>query len=158
VIVVLREDTPGEPRLVAYWVPQGQLAPATNELREFLAPQLPDYMIPSAFLSVPRVPLTPNGKVDRRVLPIPDLRQAETDDSAVRLPDLLEARLIALWEKVLGRSGIRVKDNFFDLGGHSLLAVRLFAQIEKILGIRLPLATLFDAPTIEGLAGMLRQS
>ena len=156
-VVVLRRDTLGDPRLVAYWVQQGQVTPPASELREFLAPQLPDYMRPGAFVLVPRVPLTPNGKVDRAALPNPDLCLSEAQRPVIVPPSLLEARLITLWEKVLGRSGIGVKDNFFELGGHSLLAVRLFSQIEEILSTRLPLATLLEAPTVESLAAVLRQ-
>jgi amino acid adenylation domain-containing protein len=157
VIVVRREDTPGDARLVAYGVPREQGTISTNDWREFLTPQLPDYMIPSAFMTVARLPLTPNGKIDRRALPNPGWRSQPSPESSAELPSLLEARLITLWENVLGRSGISVKDNFFDLGGHSLLAVRLFAQIEKALGTRLPLATLFEAQTIERLAEAMRQ-
>jgi amino acid adenylation domain-containing protein len=164
--VIAREDVPGEKRLVAYVVPNPEMAEATAgqarvSMSGFLREKLPDYMVPSAFVMRSALPLTPNGKLDRRALPVPEivLKQGQPDRQAAGAApkDVLERQLTEIWEKVLGVSGISVHDNFFDLGGHSLLAVKLFAQILVSLGKALPLATLFAAPTVEQLANILRQ-
>ena len=153
-VVIRREDEPGEVRLVAYVVANG--TPTADELRNFFKEKLPEYMLLSVFVTLETLPLTPNGKVDLLALPTPDRNRSEMEDSLVAPRDTLELQLTKIWEKVLGVQPISVKDNFFDLGGHSLLAVKLFAQIEKIIGVNLPLATLFQAPTVEHLAEALR--
>jgi aspartate racemase len=145
-----------EKRLVAYIVPRSS-APTVSELRDFLQQKLPDYMVPSAFMFLDALPLTPNGKVDRRALPAPDQTRPELEEAFVAPRDTLELQLTKIWENVLDVKPVGAKDNFFDLGGHSLLAVRLFAQIEKVTGRNLPLAVLFQAPTVEHLAAVLRQ-
>lgn len=117
--------------------------------------KLPEYMVPGAVMLLEEMPLTPNGKVNRSALPAPE-RIGETEGEYVAPRDPLELQLSKLWEKVLGIKQISIHDNFFDLGGHSLLAVQLFTQIEKITGKNLPLVTLFQAPTIEQLAVILR--
>ncbi len=155
--VVVREDSPGEKRLVAYLVPAEEGAPSGTELRHFLRQKLPDYMVPAAFVVLEALPLTPNGKVDPRALPPPDGLLVERDGVRLAPRDPLEVQLTQIWENVLGIRPIGVRDSFFDVGGHSLLAVRLLAAIAKHTGKELPLATLFRAPTIEGLAGILRQ-
>ncbi|MEG3936130.1 amino acid adenylation domain-containing protein [Microcoleus sp. B13-B4] len=155
--VIARIDTDSDKRLVAYIVADQQQKPTTDELRRFLKQKLPDYMVPSAFVFPDALPLTPNGKIDRRALPAPDRLKQEPASTFVPPSDDLEIQLTKIWENVLGKKPIGVKDNFFDLGGHSLLAVRLFAQIEKTFGKNLPLATLFQAPNIEELANILRQ-
>jgi amino acid adenylation domain-containing protein len=155
-LVMVREDAPGDQRLVAYIIPDHRAA-EEEELRTFLKAQLPDYMVPSALLPLETFPLTPNGKVDRRALPMPGSIRTERETSYAAPRDTLEIQLASIWQKVLGRERIGIKDNFFDVGGHSLLAVRLLAQIEKMAGKKLPLATLFQAPTIEQLAKILRQ-
>ena len=153
-VVIAREDNPGDKRLVAYTV-TGDRVSSASDLRSFLKTKLPDYMVPSAFVSLENVPLTPNGKIDRRALPAPDISTA-SEVGFIAPRDDLELRLKEIWQKVLGVTSIGVKDNFFDLGGHSLIAVRLFAEIEKAFGKNLPLATLFQAPTIEQLAHICR--
>jgi amino acid adenylation domain-containing protein len=155
--VIARIDTDSDKRLVAYIVADQQQKPTTDELRGFLKQKLPDYMMPNAFVFPDALPLTPNGKIDRRALPAPDRLKLEPASTFVPPRDDLEIQLTKIWESVLGKKPISVKDNFFDLGGHSLLAVRLFAQIEKTFGKNLPLATLFQAPNIEELANVLRQ-
>ena len=112
-------------------------------------------MVPSAFVILENFPLTPNGKVDRKQLPPPETNRTEKTLVAPR--DSLEMQLVKLWEKIFSVEPIGIRDNFFELGGHSLLAVRLFADIEKITGKNLPMVTLFQAPTIEALAEILRQ-
>ncbi|MGB9405292.1 MAG: amino acid adenylation domain-containing protein [Candidatus Acidiferrales bacterium] len=137
--------------LVAYYSPREPVAIAASDLRHFLLEKLPEYMVPSAFVMLETFPLTPNGKVDRRALPAPEhLLLGRLEPRTV-----LETQLLMIWEQVLGVSGVSVRDNFFDLGGHSLLAVKIFAQVEKVLGKRLPPSTLFQAPTIEELAANL---
>jgi aspartate racemase len=127
------------------------------QLRHSLSQQLPDYMVPSAFVTLEALPLTPQGKLDRGALPDPDFGRPRRDDNFAAPQDEMARQLTEIWEKVFGIQPIGVRDNFFDLGGHSLLAVRLFKQIEKTLGKSLPLATLFQAPTIEQLADVLRR-
>ena len=156
-VVIAREDRPDERHLVAYFVSSRKQTPTIAELRRYLKQKLPDYMVPSAFVLVDALPLMPNGKVDRRALPAPDKTRQEPTESSVKPRDELELQLIKIWEKVLGIKNVGMKDNFFDLGGHSLLAVQLFARIQKIFGKDLPLTTLFQAPTIEQLADVLRQ-
>jgi aspartate racemase len=150
---VARRTADGERRLVAYVVGNGSVD--ARDLREFLGSKLPDYMIPAAFIALDRLPLTAHGKVDRQALPEPEA-SAGTVDSATEPRDELERQLVKIWQDLLAVGPVGIRDNFFDLGGHSLLAVRMFAQLEAQLRITLPLATLFQAPTIEGLAAFLR--
>jgi thioesterase domain-containing protein/acyl carrier protein len=162
-----REDRPGDKRLVAYLVID-RAAPTTEiDWRSFLQSKLPDYLIPSAFVIVETLPLTANGKVDRRALPMPEVdrralpmpepdRQADAD-LLVAARDEVEQQLTEIWERILDVRPIGIRDNFFELGGHSLMAVRLFVEVEKIWSRNLPLATLFQAQTIEDLAKVLRQ-
>ena len=157
-VVVVREDTPGDKRLVAYIVALQGPVPAESELGGFLKEQLPAYMVPSTFMFLDELPLTPNGKVDRRALPAPDRGRLIQQGTCVAPRDILELRLTQIWEEILGLHPVGVTDNFFDLGGHSLLAVRLIARIHKQFGQKLPLPTLFHGATIERLAGVLRRS
>ncbi len=155
-VVTAREDVPGEKRLVAYFTVRGESAPTAVELRSFLAETLPDYMVPSVFLCLESLPLTRNGKVDRHGLPAPNGRRSDLEENYVAPRDSLETQLAAVWEALLGIEPIGVRDHFFDFGGHSLLAVRLFAEIEKQFGKRIPFAALFETPTIEHLADLIR--
>jgi amino acid adenylation domain-containing protein len=155
-VVVTREDQAGNLRLVAYIIPQNQQKiedlNKTN-LREFLLEKLPDYMVPSAFVILEKLPLTPSGKVNRLALPAPEFELSTSTFVAPR--NSLETQIQAIWEDILGVKPIGVKDNFFELGGHSLLAVRLFAQLEKTFQKHIPLSILFQASTIEKLAEFL---
>ena len=136
---------------MAYLVcPQAQ--PTARELRTFLQSRLPDYLIPSAFVTISSLPLTPNGKIDRRALPAPEFERAESPATRVAPRNELELQLTEIWERVLGVRSIGIRDNFFELGGHSLIAVKLFHEIEKTLGENILLTTLFHAQTIEELA------
>ena len=148
-VVQLREDTPGDPRLVAYVVTQGEPL-AAAELRAALKQQLPDYMIPVAFAQLPALPLTPNGKLDRKALPAPEREYSEAEYRAPRTP--MEKALADIWTEVLNRPRVGIDDNFFDLGGHSLLAVRLMSRIRFDLNIDMSVRQLFDTPTVSGLA------
>jgi amino acid adenylation domain-containing protein len=154
-VVVARRAPDGEKGLVAYVVGDGPVE--SRDLREFLRGKLPEYMVPTAFVVVDRLPLSANGKVDRRALPEPEGR-AELVHAPVEPRDELERQLVRIWQDILSVSPVGTRDSFFDLGGHSLLAVRMFARLEKKLGATLPLATLFEAPTIEGLAALIRKS
>jgi amino acid adenylation domain-containing protein len=156
-VVMVHEDAQHEKRLVAYIVPVQEIGPTPADLRAHLQAQLPDYMVPSVFMSLRALPLTPNGKVNRKALPAPDQTRPGLAESFLAPRDPLEQQLAKLWEVIFDLERVGVRDNFFDLGGHSLLAVRLFAQIKKLTGKDLPLVTLFQAPTIEQLAAILRQ-
>jgi amino acid adenylation domain-containing protein len=155
-VVLARPDAQGENSLAAYVAmsaPDRKLVP---ELRAHVRRDLPDAMVPSAFVLLESLPLTSNGKVDRRALPEPE--PAGADERTVTPGrDALELQLIALWEELLNVRPIGVKDNFFDLGGNSLLVARLFADTARLHGKNYPLAALFQAPTIEQLAAVLRQ-
>jgi amino acid adenylation domain-containing protein len=163
--VLLREDQPGNQRLVAYLlkamdqvVAEGTPpAQATSDWRRFLQETLPEYMIPTAFVLLDEFPHTASGKVDRRALPAPE-RASGAGDGAFTAPrDLLEMKLARIWEEILDVDTVGVCDNFFELGGHSLLATRLMSRIGEVFGKHLPLTALFRSPTIEHLAGLLRQ-
>src|ERR1019366_8445658 len=152
-VVLAREDAPGEKRLVAYVVADS----TADELRRFLKDKLPEYMLPAVFVLLDVLPMTPNGKIDRRALPAPDRTRPELDKAFVAPRDDLELQLAHIWEEVLGVQPVGVTDNFFELGGHSLLAVRLFALIEQRLGKKLPLTAVFQGATVEHLASVFRQ-
>ncbi|HSF40852.1 MAG TPA: amino acid adenylation domain-containing protein [Thermoanaerobaculia bacterium] len=146
--VVARPEPSGNLRLVAYVVADA----AAPELRDFLAHRLPPHMVPSAFVALYALPLTPNGKLDRKALPAPESAGAtgEASFTAPRTPR--EELLAGLWAQLLERPRIGIFDNFFELGGHSLLGARLISRVRQVLGVELPLRTLFEAPTVSGLA------
>jgi len=156
-VVIASEDQPGNKRLVAYCVPQNGHHLSLDSLRDHLQKELPDYMIPSEFVMLETLPLSANGKVDRRALASLNGNGSDRAATFIAPRDVLELQLVQIWEDILGRRPIGVKDDFFKLGGHSILAARLMARIQQLLGINLPLATLFQRSTIEYLAGLLRQ-
>ncbi|MEO1558347.1 MAG: amino acid adenylation domain-containing protein, partial [Cyanobacteria bacterium J06632_19] len=147
-VVITTSEASGNKRLVAYLVTEQSLT--NKELRDFLKTQIPEYMLPSAFVTLDKLPLTPNGKVDRKALPTPD--NIERDNPYIPPRTAIELGLTQIWSSVIGINPIGVKDNFFDLGGHSLLAVRLISEIQTHFQVNLPLATLFQTPSIEELA------
>jgi amino acid adenylation domain-containing protein len=156
VVVAAVEETPGDARLIAYVVPRGR-APSAGELRAAAARTLPGYMVPSAIVTLEAFPLTPNGKVDRKALPAPTYERAgDREFAGPRTP--LERSLVAIWEDELGVRPIGVTDDFFDLGATSIVAARLFARIEKELGRGLPVAPVFQAPTVEQLARLIGEA
>jgi amino acid adenylation domain-containing protein len=155
-VVIPREDEPGNKRLVAYVVTTEAKAPSTSEFRQHLQQTLPDYMIPAVFVQLAALPLTPNCKIDRRALPVPQQTRLESADSFVAPRDKLESQLTEIWEEFLKIKPIGIRDNFFDLGGDSLLAMSLFVKIAEICQIQLPLSAIFQVPTIESLAKVLR--
>ncbi|MEO3752518.1 non-ribosomal peptide synthase/polyketide synthase [Streptomyces sp. B6B3] len=153
--VLLREDRPGDRRLVAYVIPEaGARGPALPALlRERVGARLPDYMVPSAVVLVDALPLTANGKLDRAALPAPDYGSGEGGGRAPRSPR--EEVLCGLFAEVLGVGSVTIDDGFFELGGHSLLATRLVSRIRAALDVELPLLTIFEAPTVAGLVERL---
>src|SRR5712692_9160193 len=155
--VIATATGPSERRLVAYVVPRLAESIDASDLRRCLQGKLPDYMVPSAFVVLDGLPLTPSGKLNRRALPAPEIsdRKAELTGTAPRTPT--EKLLTEIWSDLLGVAHIGMQENFFDLGGHPLLAVRLFAQVERRFGRRWPLATLFQAPTIAQFAAMIEK-
>ncbi|TKC98038.1 non-ribosomal peptide synthetase/type I polyketide synthase [Polyangium fumosum] len=156
VVVVVHGDSPQDKRLTAYIVEREGASPTAAELRAHLQTKLPDYMIPAAFVRLPAMPLSPNGKVDRRALPAPELTRPERDANMLAPRDTTELALVRIWEEILSVHPIGVHDDFFALGGHSLLAVRLMTRIKEELGRTLPLAALLEGPTIEAMALKLR--
>jgi len=150
VVVLCREDRPGDKRLVAYAVPESPSV-SIADLRAHLRAMLPEYMVPSAFVLMEKFPISPNGKVDRRALPAPELSDLDVATSAPpRTPE--EQQLAGIWSEVLGVGQIGIHDDFFALGGHSLLATQLIARVSRELGADIPLRRLFEAPTIAGFA------
>ncbi|HZB94543.1 MAG TPA: phosphopantetheine-binding protein [Herpetosiphonaceae bacterium] len=155
-VVVVREDVPGEKRLVAYVVAAAGAELASGEVRAALQTKLPGYMVPAAVVVLEGLPLTANGKVDRRALPAPEGVRPAGAAGYVAPRDTVEQQLVALWETALGVQPIGVQDSFFELGGTSLAAVRLMAQIQQQWGQRLELAALFAGATIAEQAAQLR--
>ncbi|WP_236574779.1 condensation domain-containing protein, partial [Nocardiopsis sp. FR26] len=146
---MVREDRPGEKRLVGYVVPEPGAATDPVALKASLAAVLPEYMVPSAVVVLDAIPLTGNGKVDRRALPEPDFGGL----SSGRAPrDAREEVLCGLFAELLGLESVTIDDSFFDLGGHSLLATRLISRIRSALGVELTVRDLFRAPTAAGIA------
>jgi amino acid adenylation domain-containing protein len=159
--VIVREDSPNDKRLVAYIVTV-KISPCSLEIskvRDFLQHKLPNYMIPNALVILDKLPLTSNGKVDRRALPIPDLSRQDTGTNFVTARDDLELQLVRIWEEVLGVKPIGIYDDFFELGGSSLLSLQLLARLDSNLAFstKIPLKALFKVSTIARLADILRQ-
>jgi amino acid adenylation domain-containing protein len=151
--VVVREDIPGDKRLVAYVVSGGEDLDI-RELRSYLARFLPEYMVPSGFSILPGLPLTPSGKVDRKALPAPQSEHNFRSD-VIAPRDQLEAQLVSIFQRVLNTDLVSIQDDFFDLGGHSLTATRLLSQIKEITGRQIPLSALFRGATVESLARLI---
>jgi amino acid adenylation domain-containing protein len=158
VVVLAPEDSPGVKQLVAYIVfNRGQVCTA-SEVRSFLRGKLPDYMVPSAFMFLESLPLTPSGKVDRKALPTPDQSRPELEETYTAPHSPTEEILVKIWAEVLKIEKVGIHDNFFDLGGHSLLATQVIARIREALQAELPLRVLFESPTIAALALRIEQS
>lgn len=152
-VVIVREDVPGDKRLVGYVVSKKESNPAltVEQLRLFLQSRLPAHMVPTAWVFLPVLPQTPNGKVDRRALPAPEHHRVEAEHyQAARTPT--EQEVATVWAEVLRIEKVSREDNFFALGGHSLLATQVIARLRAIFTIELPLRALFEAPTVAGLA------
>jgi hypothetical protein len=151
-VVLCREDTPGEKQLVAYVVSASEITLNPVTLRQYLQTQLPDYMLPAAFVRLDDLPLTPNGKVDRQSLPVPETVARIQSTSYVAPLTLLEELLVQVWQEVIKLERIGIHDNFFELGGHSLLATQVVARLRHALEQDIPLRTLFEHPTVAQLA------
>ncbi len=151
-VVQAQADAGGEPRLIAYVVPAIGTDPKVNELRRELAKTLPDYMMPSAFVFLPSLPLSATGKIDRRALPAPDRVRPNLDEVFVAPRNPIEDILAKIWATLLDLETVGIHDNFFDLGGHSLLATQVISRVRDSLQVELMLPALFEAPTVAGLA------
>lgn len=152
-VVISRENTPGDKRLVAYLVTSPGMSRATSEVRKQLRERLPDYMVPSAFVFLDQLPISPNGKIDRKALSAPETAADETGKEQHAAPRTLVEQLLAgIWADVLHRHPIGIRDNFFDIGGHSLTAMQVTVRIRNIFDLDLPVSYLFQNPMIELLA------
>ena len=149
-VAVLREDEGGDMRLVAYFVAAQGPEPGDGELRAYLAERLPDYMVPSAFVRLERLPLNVNGKVDRAALPEPG--RPPRSERYVAPRNELERTLADIWAELLRVERVGVDESFFELGGHSLLATQVISRVSESLQVEVPLRTLFESPTVGGLA------
>ena len=149
-IVMVREDQPGDQRLVAYLVAAIEIQ--STQIRAQLREKLPIHMIPSMFVRLEQLPLTPNGKIDRKALPVPATSHQEVRENFVAPKTPTEEALAAIWRELLKLEQVSVTDNFFELGGHSLLATKVVARLQNALGVKIPLRKIFETPTIESLA------
>ncbi len=145
-------------QLVAYIVPAEARAPSADILRDFLKLRLPDYMVPSVFVSLPALPLTANGKVDRKALPAPEDVRPGLQNTYVAPRNDTERELATIWSTVLGAGEVGMNDNFFDLGGHSLLATQVVSRMRQVFQTEIPLASIFQSPTVAGLAAAVDQA
>jgi len=152
-VVVAFEDQPGEHRLIAYELENEKLD--RNQLREYVQRRLPDYLIPSAFVRIEKMPLTPNGKIDRRALPKPNLSPESMDDDLSG--NAIEEILRGIWAEVLRLAEVGPHQNFFELGGHSLLATRVISRIRYVFGVEATLRALFENPTVSGLREVIER-
>ncbi|MEL7330897.1 MAG: amino acid adenylation domain-containing protein, partial [Cyanobacteria bacterium J06560_2] len=157
-IVVAREDTPGNPRLAAYMIEHSDQSVSPASLRDFLHQSLPSYMVPTMLDFLPSFPLTPNGKIDVRSLPLPVGRAALEDTAYIAPRTPLEETLATIWATALEVEKVSVRDSFFELGGHSLQAIQVMAQIIETLDVELPLSALFQSPTVEEMGHTLTQA
>ncbi|HEX3131055.1 MAG TPA: phosphopantetheine-binding protein, partial [Thermoanaerobaculia bacterium] len=152
-VVVVREEA----QLAAYYVAAEGQAASVGNLRAALREELPDYMIPSHFVALPALPLTPNGKVDRKALPAPGGGRPELGREYVAPEGEVQAKLAAIWAEVLRVERVGATDNFFELGGHSLMATQVLSRVQEAFGVELPLRSMFNTPTVAGLAETIVQ-
>jgi acyl carrier protein len=152
VVVVHTDAVTGERSLVAYLVPQQQKSLPADELRGFLQAKLPEYMIPASFITLKALPITPNGKVDRRALPAPGTFRPALSQAFVQPRTTVEEIVAQAWCEVIGLEQVGVFDNLFDLGGHSLRATQIVSRLRQMLQIDLPLRAIFEQPTVQALA------
>lgn len=156
-VVVTQDDEFGNPRLVAYVIARVNPAPTVSELRHFLKAKLPEYMVPSAFVVLEALPLTPSGKVDRKALPQPDSLRPQLETAYVMPQTEVERVIAKVWQKALNVEKVGIHDNFFELGGHSLRMLHVYSKLREIFPINLSLMNLFRYPTISALAQYLSQ-
>jgi amino acid adenylation domain-containing protein len=151
-VAVVREETAGNPQIAAYYVAAEGQAASVGNLRAALREELPDYMIPSLFVALPVLPLTPNGKVDRKALPAPGGGRPDLGREYVAPEGEVQEKLAAIWAEVLRVERVGAGDNFFELGGHSLMATQVLSRVQEAFGVELPLRSMFNSPTVAGLA------
>lgn len=156
VVVVAREEKTGDLRLVAYVVPAQLAPPSVLELRCVVQERLPEYMIPSAFVFLETMPLTPTGKIDRRALPLPPMARPDLPTFAAPRT-LIEETLASIWAEVLGLTSVGTHDHFVDLGGHSVAAAQVASRVGDTLHVEVPLRELFEASTIADMAVVIMQ-
>ncbi len=155
-VVLAREESPGDKRLVAYVVSAADAECAgAAELRAHLKARLPEYMVPQTFVALEELPLTANGKVDRKALPAPDWSGGDAAGGCAEPRNALEEALADIWAEVLDLERVGVRDNFFEIGGHSLLAMMVTSRVLEVLQVELPLRLMFEEPTVAGLAAAL---
>ncbi len=157
-VVVAREDNPGDKRLAAYVIAGQRPGPSVSDLCAYLKAKLPEYMVPSAFVFLDELPLTANGKLNRRALPAPNGSRPEFERNFVAPRTPMEEIIAAIWREVLKLREIGVHDNFFESGGHSLLATQAVSRLRRALQIELPLRVLFEKPTVSALAEHVEES
>jgi amino acid adenylation domain-containing protein len=156
-VVIVREDNAEEKRIVAYVTPQPHQTLSVGELRECLKQQLPDYMLPAAFIAIDEIPLTQNGKLDVSALPEPDGERPKLEKEYVAPRTTVEEQLARIWARMLKIDKVGIHDNFFELGGHSLLATQVISQVREAFMVELSPRRLFEEPTIERLAILITQ-
>jgi acyl-coenzyme A synthetase/AMP-(fatty) acid ligase/acyl carrier protein len=157
-VVLAQEDRAGERRLVAYCVPHNWPGITVSELRHWLRKTLPEYMIPSTFVTLAAMPTTPAGKLDRHGLPAPDSSRPELDNLYVAPRDPIEEKLTKIWAEVLGLQQVGIYDTFFDLGGHSLAATQVISRIVMEFKFELPIKFLLNSPTVSEMAAVIAKS
>ncbi len=152
IVVMVREYTPGEKKLVGYLVANTEMTkPTVSELRKFLKDRLPEYMVPSIFMFLDEMPLTPNGKIDRKSLPVPEVDRSSLGGEFLAPRTEREMVLVEIWKQILNLKEVGIRDNFFELGGDSILSIQVISRAAQS-GLRLTPRQLFQFPTIEGLA------
>src|ERR1700752_4784947 len=156
-VVTLHEDASGAGHLIAYVVSADQARVPESELRRHLTDRLPDYMVPARLVFLEELPLTQNGKVDRRALPAPDEVQAQAREKSSESHSLLEEMLVDIWSHVLNVKEVSVHDNFFERGGHSLLAMRLISRLREVFEVEPTIDDIFDTDTLSDLAKRLSE-
>ncbi len=157
VVVLAKKDNAGENRLVAYVVPDHKPMPEKSEFREFLKSRMPEYMVPTAFVTMNALPLTPNGKIDRKALPEPEEFRAGSEATYVKPRTEIEGMVATIWQDVLGMEKVGINDNFFDLGGHSLTMVKVHSELCEKLNRDISIVEMFKYPTIRTLARFLNE-
>ena len=158
-LVLLRENHLGDKRLVGYVVPRRNRHLTASELRSYLAERLPEYMTPSNWVMLDEIPLTSNGKVDTGALPeIETLRPGRDEKRSQRSLTTVEQMIAGIWEEVLGVAEVGLSESFFEIGGHSLLATQVISRVRRAFDIKFPLRSLFQAPTVEGMAESVEQA
>jgi amino acid adenylation domain-containing protein len=155
-VVVVREDQPGDKRLVAYFIPASKHTLSITELRKHLQKKLPEYMIPQQFVEMDSMPVTPSGKLDRRALPVPQ-EESKTEEVYVAPQSEVEKIIAGIWQELLHVKTVGVRDSFFELGGHSLLLVRMLDKLQELFEKEVSVVDFFRYPTVEMLAKFLTQ-